>query len=168
MSFKGENDDSERIIKTERYERLCEKNRAYFIDKWKIMGGYRAHYELVEILSRELKNKQKVLLVNCGLGYELYWLNRRITNISLYGLTMEKLGMDITGKTFTLYVCKDFFEGFNENYSNEKFDRIGLIGNSKAIPRGNELIQLLRKNLTKDGLLFYGDEMHVYRMPAKD
>ena len=168
VSFKGGNDDLQRNIKAERYERLSERNRAYLIEKWKINGGYRSHYELVELLSEELKADHKVLLVNCDLGYDLYWLNRKITDVSLYGLTKDPIGVVITGKTFTLYVCKDFCEGFNEHYNSEIFDRIGLLGNSKEISNGNELLQLLRKNLTEDGLLFYGDEEHIYCMSAKN
>ena len=163
VAFIGNNDIVRQRIKEERYRKLLEKNRKYFMGKWNIKGGYRDHHRMIDLLYSELKSRQEVLIVNCELGYDLYWLNRKISQVSLYGLTNDELGLELAGKTFPLYVCHDFREGLEKYYGQKKFARIALLGNYEERKNGDELINALCQHLTLDGILFYGDKEHIYR-----
>ncbi|SDP29232.1 glycosyltransferase [Selenomonas ruminantium] len=168
VAFAGKNDAAREKDKKERYNKLIEKNRAYFMKKWSIKGTYRSHYEMTDLLYKELSPGQDVLLVNCDMGYELFWLKRRIPEATIYGLTSDKLGVELAGKTFPLYVCHDFLDGLDKHYQQKKFARIALLGNYHERRQGDKLIQTLRQHLTEDGLLFFGDQDRVYRMPFRD
>ena len=168
VAFTGKNDAIKEKAKTERYNKLIEKNRAYFMKKWHIKGTYRSHYEMTDLLYKELSPGQDVLIVNCDLGYEQFWLKRRMPKIEVYGLTLDKLGMEIAGKTFPLYVCNDFLDGLEKHFCQKRFARIALLGNYQERPQGDKLVQTLRQHLTEDGVLFFGDADRIYRMPFRD
>jgi len=138
------------------------------MQKWHVQGTYRSHYEMTDLLLKEITGKEDVLLVNCDMGYELFWLKRRAPETTVYGLTTDKLGVEVTGKSFPLYVCHDFMDGLVKHYAEKKFARIVLLGNYKKRVQGDRLIQTLRQHLTEDGLLFFGDAERIYRMPAHD
>ena len=165
-AFIGETDAAQRRGREERYNQLIEKNREFFLQKWNIRGTYRSHYEMTELLCKELSPGQEVLIVNCDMGYELFWLKRRVPGAAIYGLTLDSLGAEVTGKTFPLYVCQDFFAGLSKFYPQKKFARIALLGNYLDWPQGEKLVRTLQQHLTDDGLLFFGDPNRVYRMPA--
>lgn len=168
VAFTGKNNAAQQRARQERYNKLIEKNRSYFMQKWHVQGTYRSHYEMTDLLLKEITGKEDVLLVNCDMGYELFWLKRRAPETTVYGLTTDKLGVEVTGKTFPLYVCHDFMEGLVQHYAEKKFARIALLGNYKERAQGDRLIQALRQHLTDDGLLFFGDAERIYRMPAHD
>ncbi len=164
VSFTGKNDIVQQRAKKERYNKLLEKNGKYFRQKWSIKGEYRAHYRMFDFIYDELKGAKNILLVNCEFGYDLYWLNRKMDKVSLCGLTKDELGESLTGRTFPLYVCDDFIEGLEKYYAKEKFARIALLGNYQERKNADELINVLRQHLTRDGILFFGDKDHIYRM----
>ena len=168
VAFTGKNDAAQQKAKEERYQKLVLKNREYFFQKWNILGTYRSHYGMTDSLLKTLAPGQDVLLVNCDLGYELYWLKRRRPDVSLYGLTLDKLGTEITGKSFPLFSCEDFGEGLEKYYPQKNFARIALLGNYQTLPNGEGLIKALQQHLTNPGILFFGDAEHVYHLSVGD
>lgn len=168
VAFTGKNDAAQQKAKEERYKALVLKNRAYFFQKWNILGTYRSHYRMTDSLLKTLASGQEVLMVNCDLGYELYWLKRRQPDVALYGLTLDKLGVEVTGKTFTLFFCEDFCEGLEKYYQQKRFARIAVLGNYQKLPNGEDLIQALQQHLTSPGILFFGDEEHIYHLSVGD
>ena len=168
VAFSGKNTPEQRIEKERKYQQIIEKNRAYFLQKWKIKETYHMSDEMITSMADEIEQGRDILIVNCDLSYNLFWLKRRNVNLSLYGLTDSEIGMQMAGKTFTVYACKDFCQGMTAHFFGQKFDRIALLGNARTMPDGEKLIQILRASLADNGILYFGDAEHVYRMPAQD
>lgn len=168
VAFSGKNTPEQQREKEREYRELITRNRAYFLQKWKVTEAYHMSDEMITSMADEIEQGRDVLIVNCDLAYNLFWLRRRNANLQLFGLTNSEIGMQVAGKTFPVYVCKDFGEGLATHFAGQKFDRIALLGNARIMPDGEKLIHTLRSSLTEEGLLYFGDAEHVYRMPAKD
>lgn len=138
------------------------------MQKWKINENYHMSDEMITSMVNEIEQGRDILVVNSDLSYNLFWLNRHNTNLRLYGLTNSEIGMQVSGKTFTVYACKDFCQGMTAHFARQKFDRIALLGNARTMSDGEKLIQTLRTALTENGILYFGDAEHIYRMPARD
>lgn len=120
------------------------------------------------MLCKELYTGQSVLIVNCEMGYELYWIKRQVPGALIWGLTMEKIGAEVAGKTFSVCVCDNLQEGMAKYYQQQSFDRIALLGDCCKLSQSDRLVQMLRHRLTVDGLLFFGNQNGIYRMPKED
>ena len=168
VAFAGKNTPEQRLEKERRYQQIREKNQAYILQKWKINENYHMSDEMITSMVDEIEQGRDILVVNSDLSYNLFWLNRHNTNLRLYGLTNSEIGMQVSGKTFTVYACKDFCQGMTAHFARQKFDRIALVGNARTMSDGEKLIQTLRTALTENGILYFGDAEHIYRMPARD
>lgn len=168
VAFSGKNTPERQQEKERKYQQIIEKNRAYFLQKWKVKETYHMSDEMITSMADEIEQGREVLVVNCDLAYNLFWLRRRNANLRLYGLTDSEIGMQVAGKTFSVYACKDFCQGMTAHFAEQKFDRIALLGNARTMPDGEKLIQTLRASLVKNGILYFGDAEHIYRMPAQD
>ncbi|WP_297569140.1 glycosyltransferase [uncultured Anaerovibrio sp.] len=168
VAFSGKNTPEQQREKERKYQELITRNRAYFLQKWKVTEAYHMSDEMITSMADEIEQGRDVLIVNCDLAYNLFWLRRRNANLQLFGLTNSEIGMQVAGKTFPIFVCRDFKQGLRKHFTEKKFDRIVLLGNARIMPDGEKLIHTLRSSLTEEGLLYFGDAEHVYRMPAKD
>lgn len=165
-AFFGEEDQPQRKLKEKQYDEIFAKNYTYIIKKYRLSKDYHSLNEMTELLLSEIGDAKDVLLVNCDLGHDLFWLRRKNRELRLYGLTDNALGMQVAGHTFTVYSCTDFREGIEAHFPAKRFARIALLGNSRELPGGEKLIHYLRRYLTNDGLLYFGDRDHIYRMPC--
>ncbi|ORU00562.1 Glycosyl transferase, group 2 family protein [Anaerovibrio sp. JC8] len=168
VAFSGKNNPEQQLEKERKYQQLIERNRAYFLQKWEVTENYHMSDEMITSMADEIEQGKDILIVNCDLAYNLFWLHRRNASLRLYGLTDSEIGMQMAGRTFQVYACKDFRQGLAAHFAGQKFDRIALLGNARIMPDGEKLIQTLRASLSDEGLLYFGDAEHVYRMPARD
>lgn len=168
VAFSGKNNPKQQREKERKYQEIIKKNRAYFLQKWKITEKYHMSDEMITSMANEINQGKDILVVNCDQAYNLFWLRRQNSNLRLYGLTDSEVGMQVAGKTFPVYACKDYQQGLAKHFTDQKFDRIALLGNARAMSEGEKLIHTLRASLTENGILYFGDAEHIYRMPAHD
>lgn len=167
VAFSGKNSPDQQE-KNRKYQEIIKRNKAYFLQKWNITENYHMSDEMITSMADEIEQGRKILVVNCYFAYNLFWLHRRNPSLQLFGLTDNDMGIQVAGKTFPIYACKDFKQGFTKHFYGHKFDRIVLLGNAKAMADGEKLILLLRGALTENGIVYYGDEEHIFRMPARE
>ena len=156
----------EQRARSQRYEQLSQRNRAYLLEKFHLPADYKVKHGMVDALPQDLPAGTRVCLVNASCGYDLFFLHSRYPQLRLSGVTFSEVGQQLAGRSFPMR-CAATWEEVPACVPDEQ-DIFFILGNAREIPQAGQLIQALRARLAAGGAVYYGDAERVYCQPQGD
>lgn len=152
---KGETQQSQQI-----YENLLIRNFQYMEEKWEFCSDYRTTYGIIESLPKDMAPGTKVCIVNCGWGQDIFYLGSCQPQLLLSGVSLDRKGQTLAAISYPIVYAENLLTAVGA--VPEKQDVIILLGNCCEMISISQIMEGLKRRLSKKGQLYYADMDKVY------
>lgn len=170
QSFRKDKNKKQEQQKEADFKALVARNEALFQKKYGLPQlSHKMRHGMAEQLAPRLPRGSSVLLLDCRLGYDLFWLGRERPDLILSGMSSWELSARLYLSNFSIYYQPDLqaapSEGLAEGIE-ERFDAvIWLDVLPEAQNYEREFLSLAAALLALGGCLYYTDGKQLYEIP---
>ena len=163
----------EKKAREKKFEIINARNKVYFCKKWQLaIDAYRVVHSGVIALATEIPRNAKVLLNAEGYAGDWYYLHYKRPDITLFGITDNKVVADALSQSFPMMLTNDIKRALPQIAGDYDY----VVVNGRIYSYGNVTVTLLyivkneEKNLAKSIESFQGeyDELVVVDTGSND